>query len=96
MRTETAIRNCYITARGIKKRCRKEDRHYLEMGTYPLETTAEMLEAKARELLAAEMKSVSKAVLHLDYAQEITETDSNWHSMVCELLDKRNIEHSLV
>lgn len=59
----------YVTCNGIKKRCRKIERHMLKLGNQPLSVSVELMKSSAYELLSKTMKTYSGAVLHLDYVE---------------------------
>ena len=53
---------------GIKKRCRKEERHVLSAGEFPIETPIEVMREKAKALLDSDMRTVRVATGPAPYA----------------------------
>lgn len=57
---------CYL--KGIKKRCRKIERHQIKLGYYPLDVNVDELKQIAKNLMQENFKSFDKqAVLNLNY-----------------------------
>jgi hypothetical protein len=82
----------YLVVYGIAARCRKTDRHFIELGNEP-ETVMEPerieeQKARARTKLLT-FKTVEKATLHLD----VGELRDGLLSFL--LLDSRNVQHAL-
>jgi len=88
-------RRVYIMAHGVKKRCRKEDRHYFRIkGQWQVELNEydkNKLANLAGNFLGSVMKTWSKGTLHADF------TESDGHGMEsCLLYDSRNVQIPLV
>jgi hypothetical protein len=71
--------------RGIKKRCRKSDRHFIQLGSIPYnqgEYNKEDIISKVRDSLAVNIKEVHSIVrIHLDHViikNEGTFTSTQW------------------
>lgn len=55
----------YVIAVGIKKRCRKAERHMLKLGNYPLHTPDAHFMALAATAVAEQMKTTQKTFLYI-------------------------------
>lgn len=76
MGTKRQVIAAEIVYIGIKKRCRKVDKHRIKLGDHSPETLDKTaLIAQARAFLLAESKSVTKAYLYLT-PNTIEETDT--------------------
>lgn len=88
-------RRVYIIAHGVKKRCRKEDRHYFKIkGEWQVDLNdydKNKLANLAGNFLGSVMKSWHKGTLHADF------TESNGHGMeTVRLMDPRHVQIRLV
>ena len=87
-------RQRYVIVEGIKKKCRKTDRHFLKMTDVPTEVDEEKTGQYKREamaLLSESMKEWRRASLHLDWASY--DDESGMVSLM--LMDQRNVRISL-
>lgn len=79
MKNKTEFYHVYVTTKGIKKRCRKVDRHGFSLQRVPLsvkdnEESLEKIKEAARYRLALEMKEHGEASVSFTYGY--TEDDS--------------------
>lgn len=51
---------CYIHAVGIKKRCRKVDRHQFPLGYFDIDTPSNVIAEKAKLEVIKQMKTLEK------------------------------------
>ena len=79
--------------RGIKKRCRKSDRHFIQLGSIPYnngEYNKEDIISKVRDSIATNIKEVHSIVrIHLDHV--IITHDMGFTSTQWEPFSKKNI-----
>lgn len=97
MKTELLLVTVFAT--GVKKRCRKADRHSFDLPDMGLEAkdNAEALEAvkkQAIELLKANMKETSKAQISFRFATK--ENDKGFNITSFEMFDDRNFTINLI
>lgn len=86
-----------VTCQGVKKRCRKTERHYLKMGYIPYNdgvfNQAE-IEAQARDFIATNMKSIiGKPKVSLSFTER--KKDDYGTIETFQLFDSRNIDFVL-
>lgn len=94
---KTTVRRRYVIVSGIKKKCRKVDRHFLKMSDVPETFTPEQLEQYRNDALAKieqEMKTWKRGSFHLDYAE--VENRDGFEVVSCMLMDQRNYRGELI
>lgn len=57
----------YITVVGVKKRCRKSERHHITVGNFPLDVDRAATKEQGIAKLRETMKSFHRAFIHFDY-----------------------------
>lgn len=92
--TKQVVFDVSVYVVGVKKRCRKADRHILRVGTIPYDENLPQEEVNrlmdiAQGLLETNMKSVTRAKLYL------TRTEIGDFFKSTELFDKRHKEFEI-
>lgn len=90
---KTPMRNVYVMATGVKLRCRKEERHMLKLGLFPVDMAHEQAKELGKQKLLTAMRSVRGAYVCLDYVE--IENDSGCQIMSQILFDKRHVKLAL-
>lgn len=100
MISEQNVFSVYVYVKGVKVRCRKPDRHQLEVGKFPIETdesgTVTNLEAiksealpKARALVTKMMKTCLTTP-HVTFNFTTLESHDGYQIIKAQLFDDRN------
>lgn len=83
----------YVIANGIKKRCRKSDRHMIKLGyfNYPVgENSREFFHDLGLAAVDREMKQTTDAKINLDYV-EIDKSEAGFHIETWKPFDERHV-----
>lgn len=90
-RGETVVpfRSCYLSITGTAPRCRKVDRHTVNLTNRAVDVDVAVVEAEARAILAT-YKNVQRASVQLSYAER------SGPFVTVEIFDPRHITVRLV
>lgn len=91
---KTEMRHAYVLATGIKARCRKTDRHHIDIGDFPMDTNRDEVIEQAKKKLVETMKSTQKASFHWDFCE--IEKDGGFDIRTMRLFDQRNERIQLI
>lgn len=85
--------NAYVYAVGIKNRCRKPDRHVLNLGDFPTDMPHDLLKARAKGKVIKDMRICQRAVLKIQPVE--VENDNGMEIRSIQLFDKRTVSYDL-
>ncbi len=85
------IRSARLTVQGIAPRCRKVDRHHVDLGRMlPVDVDVDALETEARACLG-DYKNIQSAILYVNYGELSADGFATY-----SLMDSRHIARRLV
>lgn len=86
--------SCFVLVTGVKKRCRKTERHHLDLGKFEPGTDRNTLKELARAKVSEEMKAFEPgATLHVNHCE--IENEGGFGIISANLFDPRNERHAL-
>lgn len=92
-RQVTVVRNVYLVVTGLKKGSKSVNRHKIELGDYPENTTVKKVLPTVHSKLKEIMEAWSQCNLHLDYTE--IETFNGKTKTFRNSKDSRNILEKL-